>query len=116
MKKTLVIATALAATATTTAYAKNSSPAEFRGYTNCVNAVQAQSQGFTTPRAYLLNTEGENTSYYINANRWQAGEREQVRITCETSKNGRVLLSSVVEPGRWVQDQGTRVRVELAAK
>ena len=114
MKKTLVIAAAVAAS--TTAYAQTSSTAEFRGYENCVDAVEEQSNGLTTPRSYLLNTAGEHTSYYINASRWEAGERAQVRISCETTKNGRVLLSSAVEPGRWVQDSRTRVRVELAAQ
>ena len=116
MKKSLVIAAAVATTASTAAFAQTSSPAEFRGYENCVDAAEAESNGLTTPRSYLLNTAGDNTSYYINASRWAAGEREQVRITCETTKNGRVLLSSAVEPGRWVQDSRTRVRVELASK
>ena len=116
MKKSLVIAAAVAATASTAAYAKNSSPAEFRGYENCVGAAEEQSNGLTTPRSYLVNTAGENTNYYINGSRWEAGERESVRISCETTKNGRVLLSSAVEPGRFVQDSRTRVRVELAAK
>ena len=116
MKKSIVIAAAVVATASTTAYAQTSSPADFRGYEKCVAAADAESSGLTTPRTYLINKEGDNKSYYINGSRWEAGQREQVRISCETSKNGRVLLSSAVEPGRWVQDSGTRVRVELAAQ
>ena len=116
MKKSLVIAAAVVATASTAAYAGPSSPAEFRGYENCVNAVEDQNAGLTTPRSYLLKREGSNTNYYINGSRWEDGAREQVRISCETTKNGRVLLSSAVVPGRWVQESGTRVRVELAAQ
>ena len=69
MKKSLILAAAAAATTGTAAYANHSSPAEFRGYENCVEAAAEQSNGLTTPRTYLLNKEGESTSYYINANR-----------------------------------------------
>lgn len=117
MKTPLLIAVALTATAATTAVqAKTSSPAEFRGYEKCVAAAEDESQGLRTKRSYLVNKQGENTNYFINGTRWESGDRAQVRISCETTDRGHTLLSALVEPGRWVQDKGARVRVELAAQ
>ena len=115
MKTSFILAAAVTATVATTAVeAKNSSPAEYRGYENCIEAADEQSHGLVTKRTYLISKDNEVTNYFVNGSRWEDGDRAQVRITCETTKAGRELLSTVIEPGKWVQERGV-VRVELAA-
>ena len=115
MKTPLVLAGIVAASCfTNVAEARTSSPAEFRGFEKCVSAVSDESRGLVTQRTYLINRDGANANYFINGSRWEAGDREAVRIECETANNGRTLLNASIEPGRWVQDRGAKVRVEVA--
>ncbi|MFK7915389.1 MAG: hypothetical protein AB8B93_15855 [Pseudomonadales bacterium] len=97
------------------ALAEPSNSAELRGYGKCVDAAAEQSEGLATQRFYLLNTQGDQNQYYINASRWEEGDRVAVRIACETSANGRVLLSQSVAAGRFEGQRG-RVSVEVAKR
>ena len=116
MKKTTMATVALIAlSSTAVVQARTSTPAELRGYDNCVKAAKKQSNGLVTSKRYLIDNNGTTTLYYINATRWQDGDRSHVRIGCETRLNGNVLLSTSIEEGRFDNRQ-TRVRVELAEK
>ena len=97
------------------ALAVPSNSAELRGYSNCVAAATEQSDGLQTQRHYLLNSQGERNEYYINATRWEQGDRVPVRIACQTSANGRVLLSQSVAAGRFAKQRGL-VSIEVAER
>ena len=112
--KVLVVGGSLAL-ASAGAIAKPSDSAELRGYDKCLDAAAEQSRGLATQRTYLLNTQGAQNQYYINASRWEDGNRVAVRIACETSANGRTLLSQSMTPGRFDTQRG-RVSVEVAKR
>lgn len=114
MKKTaLITATSLAIGFSAVADARPSSNAEFRGYQNCLDAAEKSSHGLVPSRVYLINKEGESNRYFVNATRWEEGERNAIRIACETNRQGSKLLSSAVQDGRY-DTKGTRVTVEIA--
>ena len=114
--KTLIPLTAAAVIATTafTAEARTSSAADFRGYSACLEAVEKDSNGLVPTRHYYIEKDGSNAWYYINATRWQDGERDNVRIACETTARGHKLVSSVVEQGRFSQAPVERENIEIA--
>lgn len=111
MKTTLIFAAAAFGLAATGVQAKTSSTAELRGYNTCLTAAERDSNGLVPSRHYLVDHQDGNALYYVNATRWQQGDREAVRIACETTQRGARLLSAVTEPGRWVN---SRVTVEVA--
>lgn len=112
--KTLAVAGGMAL-GSASALADTSSPAEYRGYSKCLEAAAAQSRGLAADRFYLLNAEGTDRQYFINATRWQDGDRVPVRIACETSRSGRVLLSQSIAEGRFTSPRG-QVRIEVAER
>lgn len=112
--KMLTVASGLVL-ASGSAFAGPSSSAELRGYSKCISAASEQSLGLAANRYYLLNNEGEQNQYFINASRWESGDRVPVRIACETSANGRVLISQAIETGRYATQRG-RVSVEVAGR
>ena len=93
--------------------ARSSSEAELRGYNNCVAAVEKESNGLVPTREYLIDRSGDTTMYYVNATRWENGERANVRAACETAARGHRLVSATIEDGRFTRDN-TRVTVEVA--
>lgn len=114
MQKLLVaVAATTALGLTTMAEARSSNTSEYRGYQTCLIAAESTSEGLVAKRNYLVNRDGANAEYFINATRWENGDRAAVRVECATEANGRQLLSATVEPG-YFTNQSTRVRVELA--
>ncbi len=108
MKKTLVALSALTILIAGAAHARPSQPSEFRGYETCIDAAKAEFRsGFATSRTYFIDREGPANAYFINASAWQGGDRAPLRITCETSRNGRKLLAYSIAPGRFVSKPGT---------
>ena len=117
MNKLIPLATAAALSVTAlAAEARISSTSDFRGYEACVNAAERSSNGLVPARQYLIERDGANALYYINATRWQDGERDTVRIACETANRGHTLVSSVIEQGKFSQAPTTKENVELAAQ
>ena len=115
--KTSIILTAMAATMSFSAIveARTSSDAEFNGYNTCLKQADRESNGLVPSRNYLIDESGATTLYYINATRWEDGERNTVRVACETSGRGSKLLSSNIEQGRF-DNKDTRVTVEVAQR
>jgi len=69
-----------------------------RGYESCVDAFDTRDlSGVTFPRHYYISRQSDTTDYYLNAHAWENGARVAKRVACQTSKNGRVVLS--VESG-----------------
>lgn len=87
------------------AVAQASSPSQSRGYSKCLNAAAEQSQGLSSQRNYLFSRDGAKSQYYINATRWQNGERVAIRINCQTTANGQMLLSHDIAEGRFARKQ-----------
>ena len=115
MNKSITLAAATALTTSAFAVeARTSSPADFRGYQACVAAAERNSSGLVTTRHYYLEKEAGSTFYYINATRWNEGERDSVRIACETTNRGHKLVSSVIEQGRFSQAPSESQNVEIA--
>lgn len=106
---------AVAAVFSATAQAKLSSTSEFRGYNNCLEAATTPYEGVVADRAYYLSRAGSARTYYINVTAWDSGERVNLRITCDTSTNGRELLRSSIDSGRFKQARPT-VHIEVAAQ
>ena len=114
MKKTAIVtAASVALSFSAVAQAKVSSDSEFRGYQNCLAAAQDVSNGLVASRQYLINKEGESNLYFLNATRWEDGERNAIRVACETNRRGNVLLSKTIQDGRY-DKSGARVTVEVA--
>ena len=93
--------------------AKPSNAAEFRGYENCVDAADADLAGLVTSREYFINRTPEMNQYFINGTAWDQGDRVQVRVACDTTRNGRQLLEFDVAQGTYVLDRG-QVNVRVA--
>jgi len=108
----MTTATALLA-CSTIVEARTSSDSELRGFANCVAAAKKESNGLVAGSNYLIDKAPGSTLYYVNATRWQDGERKNVRIACETATRGHRLVSSVIEDGRFT-NADTRVTVEVA--
>ena len=118
MKKSFPFITTIAAVAavfSATAQAKLSSTSEFRGYNNCLEAASTPYEGVVADRAYYLNRAGSAQTYYINVTAWHSGDRVNLRITCDTSTNGRELLRSSIDSGRFTLARPS-VRVEVAGQ
>jgi len=115
MKKSLLFIAAVAAVFSATAQAKLSSLSEFRGYNNCLDAATTPYEGVVANRAYYLSRAGSAQTYYINVTAWASGERVNLRITCDTSTNGRELLRSSIDSGRFKLAR-PNVRIEVAAQ
>ncbi len=94
--------------------ARTSSDAEMRGYNNCVKAAKKESEGLVTSREYLINKDGATTEYFVNATRWEQGERNTIRVACETAHRGAKLISASIEEGRFVPETA-RVTIDVAA-
>jgi hypothetical protein len=97
------------------ALAKPSNPAEFRGYSKCVDMAQQSSRGLTTNRNYLTSATDSERAYFINGSRWEDGDRVRVRINCETSLSGRTLFSQNIDRGQFRNSRGS-VTVEVAER
>ncbi|MEE8079324.1 MAG: hypothetical protein V3T18_10035 [Pseudomonadales bacterium] len=107
--------TAVAAVFSATAQAKPSSTSEFRGYNNCLEAASMPYKGVVADRAYYLSRAGSAQTYYINATAWASGDRINLRITCDTSTNGRELLRSSIDSGRFKLARPA-VRIKVAGQ
>lgn len=110
----IAVTTAGALLLANTGFAQTSSNAEFRGFQQCVDAIDRTSRGLVPARTYYIAKAGASAEYFINATRWENGEREAVRIACTTTNRGQRLLSADVEAGRYVNDAAPSVRVEVA--
>ncbi len=115
MKKTTVAIAALAAVLGASAQAKVSSQSEFAGYNACVEASEADHNGLVLSRVYYLSSQGDTNTYYLNGTAWENGERVDVRISCNTSRNGRTLIDQTSSNGRFAIDGGTG-SFDVAAK
>ena len=114
MKKILTILSALTILIASAAQARPSQPSELRGFNTCIGAAKAEyTSGFVSSRNYFIDRSGPANAYFINASAWQAGDREPLRISCETSRNGRELLAYSAASGRFVPQQGT-VSIQVA--
>ncbi|MEM1435179.1 MAG: hypothetical protein AAGG11_14055 [Pseudomonadota bacterium] len=87
---------------TMTATAGTASFAESRGYARCVQLIAEDSRGLVADRDYQIQKSAEGQEYFINASRWESGKRADVRINCETTRNGRRMVSLNVEPGSYI--------------
>ena len=73
-----------------------------RGYDNCVDALDSGDlSGISLPRHYLISRQSDTTDYYLNAHAWENGARVAKRVACQTSKNGRVVLSVEASDGQF---------------
>ncbi len=116
MKTSLLATSAFALCLSATfAEARTSTDAEFRGYQQCVNAADRESRGLVPSRNYYLD-KGETSLYYVNATRWEEGERAAVRVACETDLRGHRLLSANVSPGHFTLDRTGSVTIDIAQK
>ena len=116
-KLNTTLAVTLAATATlglsATAQARTSSESELRGYTTCVSFAEERSEGLVPEREYLIHKSAKNTQYFVNATRWEQGERNAIRVACETTRRGYELVSATINDGRYTT-RTPRVTVEVA--
>jgi hypothetical protein len=96
MKTPLLILSACltGALSTTALAAPQSSTSEFRGYNACLDAEADRFEKLMPTRTYYLNDDGANRTYYINAKALVDGAWTTVGISCDTSRNGREVLSS----------------------
>jgi hypothetical protein len=115
MKTLLITAAALTGLATMNVEAKVSSQSELRGYSACVEAAQPDFKGLVLNRIYYLDKNAQGNVYYLNGSAWQDGERVAVRISCDTSSNGRTLLTTTNNPGSFALQDG-RTPIQIATQ
>ncbi len=86
-----------------------------RGYEKCESAFKSEKRGrgLVLDRTYFVKKAKGAHSFYINGQAWADGERDAVRMSCVTSHNGRRIVSTEVDRGRYV---GTRTSVEVAQR
>ena len=97
------------------AEARSSSEVEFRGYQTCLESAEKTSNGLVPSRNYYVERDGASAQYFISATRWADGEREYVRISCETAARGHRLVTATIQEGAFRNNEGV-VRVEVAQK
>ena len=94
----LVLAAALGITSSANAGDRT----DQRGYQSCVQALDTQNlSGVTFPRVYYISRQDASNVYYVNATAWENGVRVGKRLTCETSKRGRTLLTAEATDGQF---------------
>lgn len=114
MNKTLAALSVLTLLLAGAANARNSQPSELRGFDTCVDTAKAEfALGFVAKSTYFIDHSASGNTYFINASAWQDGDRALLRISCETSANGRDLLAYNAAPGRFVPQQG-KVTIQVA--
>ena len=116
MKKILTSLSILTVLIAGVVHAVPRSHSEVRGLETCVDAAKAEfAHRFVSGRTtYFIDRNGPANTYFINAGAWQAGERVPLRIACETSPNGRKLLSYSSAPGSFIPQPRT-VSSQVAA-
>ena len=114
MNKPILLAAATTLVAfTAVAEARTSTSAEIRGYNSCVAEAKKDSNGLVVGKEYMIDKRGNNTRYYVNGTRWEDGERNDVRVACETAVRGHRLVSATVEDGNFTTHE-PRVRIDVA--
>jgi len=88
---------------------------ERAGLDTCLTATEKQLDGLEASSDYYFTRTDHANQYYINGTALQNGERVDVQISCETSRNGRALLSQSSGSGHFAQDPTTRT-IEIADK
>lgn len=88
---------------------------ELKGLNTCLTASESQFDGLEASSDYYFTRTDHANQYYINGTALENGERVDVRISCETSRNGRALLTQSSSPGRFTEDPSTRI-IEIADK
>jgi hypothetical protein len=112
-KSTLIAAAAALVAFSAVAEARTSTSSEIRGYNTCVAEAKKDSNGLVVGQQYLIDKRGSNTRYYVNGTRWEDGERNDVRVACETSARGHKLVSTTIADGNFTTHE-PRVRIDVA--
>jgi len=100
-----VTVTAIAAlSAATFADAKVSTGRELKGFDTCMAAAEQQFAGLKASSDYFFDRTSDRNVYYINATATENGKPVNVKISCDTSRNGRSLLSHNAVYGHFDQD------------
>lgn len=85
---------------------------DHRGYKNCVAAFDSPDlSGVTFPQHYYISRQSDATDYYLNAHAWENGVRVAKRVACQTSKNGRVVLSVEADDGQYALASNSALNV-----
>jgi hypothetical protein len=118
MRKTTVATTlttlaVMTLTASSGAYAHTGR--ELAGLDTCLTASEKQLDGLEASSDYYFARTAHANQYYINGTALQSGKRIDVQISCETSRNGRALLSQSSSAGHFAQDP-TATAIEIADK
>lgn len=80
-----------------------STHSEQRGFSRCVQAVESDLRSdLSVERTYFTNTHAKSREYYLNARVRRDGQWADVRIACETNRNGYKILAVNHEPGRYL--------------
>jgi hypothetical protein len=114
MNKSLILGITLFAGLSGAATAQVSTAPEYRGYNECIEVAETEASGLVPTREYFIARSDSMNQYFINATAWADGDRVDVRVACDTSRNGREVLELEVAEGRFVLDEG-RVNVRVAA-
>jgi len=108
LRSGLVLAAALGVATTASAGDRT----DQRGYQKCVQAMNAQNlSGVTFPRVYYISRQDTSNVYYVNATAWENGVRVGKRLTCETSKSGRTLLTAEANDGQFALSASSSAQV-----
>ncbi len=86
-----------------------------RGYETCLKQFHRDTRTLRTERRYFIDERSSDiNTFYLNGKELtRQGRLQPVRMTCETPKRGRPILSAIVEPGEFAPR--TRVTVDVAS-
>jgi hypothetical protein len=68
----------------------------------CLGAIEHRMPGARIEEAFHARI-GDQQRISANVSRFRDGQWQPLRVTCETSRNGRELLELGARPGRWVE-------------
>ncbi len=88
-----------------------SSFTESKGYQNCVDAADGETQVIRMRSNYYIYEHDDSRRYYLNGQAFIGGESQPVRIACDTTLSGNRVLSISVDQGQYAAREATPMEV-----
>lgn len=88
-----------------------SSFTESKGYQNCVDAAENETQVIRVRSNYYIYEHTDARRYYLNGQAFIGGESQPVKIACDTTRSGARVLSVSVDQGHYAAREVTPIEV-----
>ena len=88
-----------------------SSFTESKGYQNCVDAADRETQVIRIRSNYYIYEHDDSRRYYLNGQAFVGGQSQAVKIACDTTLSGNRVLSVSVDQGQYAAREGSPMEV-----